>query len=243
MAVAGEWVEHLEELRRRIIAVLVVFMAAALCAFVFSDRMAAFLLAPVSDLGVQLYTFNPAGKFSAYLHLSVWMGILVSLPFALLQAGFFVWPALREKERRWTLAALAAIPALFLSGAGAAYHFLAPVVLKFFLDFGASDGIAPMWGFREYLAMLFSLMAAAGLLLETPLLLLAAFAAGIVSPEKAARARPYIVLLIFLLAALCTPPDVVSQIALGVPLYLLFELTLFAGRFLRWRRQDGMAQD
>ena len=100
-----------------------------------------------------------------------------------------------------------------------------------------------MWGFREYLAMLFSLMAAAGLLLETPLLLLAAFAAGIVSPEKAARARPYIVLLIFLLAALCTPPDVVSQIALGVPLYLLFELTLFAGRFLRWRRQDGMAQD
>lgn len=226
------WTEHLEELRRRIIAVLFVFAAASAAAFVFSERIAAFLTAPVSDMGAVLYTFNPAEKFTAYLHLSVWTGLVAASPFLLLQAGLFLWPALRKKERRFTLAALAAVPALFLTGSGMAYRFLSPVVMKFFLGFGAADGIQPLWGFREYLSVLYSLMIAAGLLLETPLLLLAAFAAGIITPKKAARLRPYIIFLIFLAAAVFTPPDIISQVALGVPLYLLFELTLFAGRFV-----------
>jgi sec-independent protein translocase protein TatC len=229
----SEWTEHLEELRGRIIAVLGVFAGASCLAFVFSDKVAAFLLAPVSDLGVKLYTFNPAEKFVAYLNLSVWTGAAASTPFFLLQTGLFLWPALRGRERPYTLAAIMAVPALFLAGAGAAYRFLSPVALKFFLSFGSFDGIQPLWGFREYLGVLYALMFAAGLLLEAPLLLLLAFAAGIITPKTVARFRPHIIVLIFLAAAICTPPDVVSQIALGVPLYLLFELTLFMGRFLR----------
>jgi sec-independent protein translocase protein TatC len=225
----GEWIEHLEELRRRIIAVLAVFAVTALGAFAFSGSIAAFLMGPVSDLDVKLYTFNPAEKFMAYLHLAVWTGALVSAPFCLLQVGLFLWPALRGKERVFAPAALIAVPALFIAGAAAAYRFLSPVVLRFFLGFAASDGIQPLWGFREYLAMLYALMLAFGLLLQTPLLLLFAFALGIVTPRQAAHGRPYIIFLIFLAAAICTPPDVVSQVALGVPLYLLFELTLFAG--------------
>jgi sec-independent protein translocase protein TatC len=231
-----EWTEHLEELRRRITAVLAVFSAAALGAFAFSGHIAAFLTGPVSDLGVRLYTFNPAEKFMAYLHLALWTGALVSAPFCLLQAGLFVWPALRGRERSFTLATLIAIPALFIAGAAAAYRFLSPVVLRFFLGFGASDGIQPLWGFREYLAMLYALMLAFGLLLQTPLLLLFAFAVGIVTPRQAARARPYIIFLIFLAAGICTPPDVISQVALGVPLYLLFELTLFIGRLFHGKK-------
>jgi sec-independent protein translocase protein TatC len=232
-----EWTEHLEELRRRVIAVLAVFTVAALGAFAFSGRIAAFLTGPVSDLGVQLYTFNPAEKFMAYLHLAVWTGALVSAPFCLLQAGLFVWPALRGRERSFTLAALIAVPALFIAGAAAAYRFLSPVVLRFFLRFAASDGIRPIWGFREYLALLYALMLAFGLLLQTPLLLLFAFALGLVTPRQAARARPCIIFLIFLAAAICTPPDLISQVALGVPLYLLFELTLFIGRLFHPREK------
>jgi sec-independent protein translocase protein TatC len=78
--------------------------------------------------------------------------------------------------------------------------------------------------------MLFALMLAAGLLLQTPLLLLFAFALGITTPKTVARFRPHIILLIFLAAAFCTPPDVISQVALGVPLYLLCEITLIVGR-------------
>jgi sec-independent protein translocase protein TatC len=229
----SEWTEHLEELRGRIIAVLVVFTGASCLAFVFSDKVAAFLLAPVSGFDVRLYTFNPAEKFVAYLNLSIWTGAVASTPFFLLQLGLFVWPALRGRERPYTLGAIIAVPVLFLAGAGAAYRFLSPVVLKFFLNFGSFDGIQPLWGFKEYLGVLYALMLAAGLVLEAPLLLLLTFAAGITRPETVARFRPLIIFLIFLAAAICTPPDVVSQVALGVPLYLLFELTLFLGRFLR----------
>jgi sec-independent protein translocase protein TatC len=234
---ADEWTEHLEELRRRIIAVLTVFTLAALGAFAFSGRIAAFLTGPVSDLGVRLYTFNPAEKFTAYLHLAFWTGALISAPFCLLQAGLFLWPALRGRERSFTLAALIAVPALFIAGAAGAYHFLSPVVLRFFLRFGASDNIQPLWGFREYLALLYALMLAFGFLLQTPLVLLFVFAAGIITPQQVARVRPHIIFLIFLVAAICTPPDVISQVALGIPLYLLFELTLFAGRFLQPRQK------
>ncbi|MDR0374653.1 MAG: twin-arginine translocase subunit TatC [Treponema sp.] len=229
----GEWAEHLEELRRRIIAALVVFTAAASVSFAFSGDIAAFLTGPVSDLGVKLYTFNPAEKFMAYVHLSVWTGALVCAPFCLLQVGLFVWPALRGRERVFTPAALIAVPALFIAGAAAAYYFLSPVALRFFLRFAAADEIQPLWGFREYLGLLYALMLAFGLLLQTPLLLLFVFATGIVTPRQVARARPYIIFLIFLAAAICTPPDVISQVALGAPLYLLFELTLIAGRFFQ----------
>jgi sec-independent protein translocase protein TatC len=239
---ASEWTEHLEELRRRIIAALVVFMVAAIGAFIFSAHIAAFLTAPVADLGVKLYTFNPAEKFMAYVHLSVWTGALISTPFCILQVGVFVWPALKGRERAFTPAALIAVPLLFIAGAAAAYRFLAPVALRFFLSFGTSDGIQALWGFREYLAMLYALMLAFGILLQTPLLLLLAFATGIITPHQVARVRPHIIFLIFFVAAICTPPDVISQIALGVPLYLLFELTIFAGRFVQPKRKNTRVQ-
>jgi sec-independent protein translocase protein TatC len=229
----GEWTEHLEELRRRIIAVLAVFTAAALGSFALSGSIAVFLTGPVSDLGVKLYTFDPAEKFMAYVYLSIWTGALISAPFCLLQIGVFVRPALRGKEQIFTPVALIAVPVLFITGAAAAYYFLSPVVLRFFLHFAASDEIQPLWGFREYLSLLYALMLAFGLLLQTPLLLLFVFATGIVTPRQAARARPYIIFLIFFATAICTPPDVISQVALGVPLYLLFELTLLVGRFFQ----------
>ncbi|MDR1419743.1 MAG: twin-arginine translocase subunit TatC, partial [Treponema sp.] len=235
----SEWTEHREELRRRIIAILAVFTAVTFPAFALSEKLAAFLMAPVVALGVTLHTFNPAEKFLAYLNLAVWTGAIFSAPFCLLQIGLFVWPALKGKERKWTLAALLVVPVLFIAGSGLAYRFLSPVVLRFFLRFASGDGIQPLWGFREYLSILYALMLAAGLLLQTPLLLLFSFVLGITTPKKIARFRPHIIFLIFLVAGICTPPDVISQVALGVPLYLLFELTLFIGRFVRGREGNA----
>ncbi|MDR2444886.1 MAG: twin-arginine translocase subunit TatC [Spirochaetaceae bacterium] len=236
---ANEWAPHLEELRRRIIAALAVFVAASIPAFAFSDHIASFLMSPVYALDVRLYTFNPAEKFMAYMHLAVWTSTTFSSPFCLLQIGLFMWPALRATERRWTLAVLLAVPALFFAGAAAAYRFLAPAALRFFLRFAAADGIQPLWGFKECLSVLYTLMFAAGLLLQAPLLLLLALALGIVTPKTVSRFRPHIVIVIFLAAALCTPPDVISQIALGAPLYLLFEATLFIGRFFRLKNAES----
>jgi len=228
-----EWEEHLAELRRRIIAVLVVFFAATVTAFVFSSSIAAFLTAPLNAFQVKLYTFAPAEKFMAHLHLSAWTGAIFSAPFFCLQAGLFLWPGLRGNEYRYALSVLLVVPVLFLLGAGLCYRFMAPIVFKFFLSFGDGDGVESLWNLREYLALLFDIMIASGLLLQLPLALLALIAAGIVSAERVAHYRHHIVLLIFFLAAVFTPPDVVSQIMLAVPLYLLFEGALWLGRMFR----------
>jgi len=228
-----EWEEHLAELRRRIIAVLVVFFAATVIAFAFSSSIAAFLTAPLNAFQVKLYTFAPAEKFMAHLHLSAWTGAIFSAPFFCLQAGLFLWPGLRGNEHRYALAVLFVIPILFLLGAGLCYRFMAPIVFGFFLSFGAGDGVESLWNLREYLALLFNIMIATGLLLQLPLALLVLIAAGIVSAERVAHYRRHIILLIFFLAALFTPPDVISQVMLAVPIYLMFEGALWLGRMLR----------
>ena len=227
------WEEHLAELRRRIIAVLVVFFVAAVVAFVFSSRIAAFLTTPLDAFHVKLYTFAPAERFMAYLHLSAWTGAVFTAPFFFLQAGLFLWPGLRGSEFRCALVVLFVVPVLFLLGAGLCYRFMAPFVFGFFLSFGSGDGIESLWNLREYLSLLFDLMIAAGLLLQFPLALLALIVAGVVSVERIARYRRHVILLIFFLGAVFTPPDVVSQVMLAVPLYLLFEGTLWLGRILR----------
>jgi sec-independent protein translocase protein TatC len=145
----------------------------------------------------------------------------------------FIWPGLKGRERTCARFALVAVPALFAAGSAVAYRFFAPAVLNFFLSFGSGDGVEALWSFKEYLSLLAGLMLAVGIALQMPLVMLALFALGIASPRKVASARPYIVLLIFLLAAILTPPDVTSQVMLGAPLYLLFEATLFAGKIIR----------
>lgn len=225
-----DWTGHLEELRRRIIKVLVALVLATGLAFACSSLLAGFLTVPVSSLGVKLYAFGPTDKFMAHLHISLLAGLAATLPYLLLQAGLFLWPGLIGDERRHALLALTAAPLLFFFGAGAAYRFVAPPAMRFFLWFAAGDGVEPLWGLKEYLSLLSSLMLAFGLLLQLPLLMMALFALGVVSPAQVAAARAPIVLLIFLLAAVATPPDVATQLMLGVPLYLIFEFTLFVGK-------------
>jgi len=226
-------VPHVAELRRRIIAVLVVFLIFTAIAFSLSSYLVSFLLSPLTRFEIELYTFAPAEKFMAYLHLSFWTGTIFTLPFFCLQTALFIWPGLRGSEKRYACLTLFIVPVLFMLGAALCYHFLAPIALNFFLFFAEGDGMVPLWGFRQYLSLLFGLMLAGGLLLQGPFALLVLMAAGVVSYKSVARFRPHIILLIFLLAALLTPPDVISQIMLGVPLYLLFEGTLFLGRIFR----------
>ncbi|MDR3279869.1 MAG: twin-arginine translocase subunit TatC [Synergistaceae bacterium] len=232
----GEWEEHLEELRRRIISVLAVFFAATVISFVFSEGIASFFTDPVSHLGARLYSFSPAEKLMAYLHISALSGAVFTAPFFILQTALFIWPALKGAEKTWARFALFSVPFLFLAGMAASYSFLAPKAISFFLSFASSDGVEPLWSFREYLSLLISLMLAAGVSLQMPLVMLILFALGALDPRMVAKSRSYIVLLIFFLAALITPPDVISQIMFGVPLYLLFEATLFLGRIIAKKR-------
>ncbi len=236
---SGEYTEHLEVLRRKILSVLLFFFFSAVLLFLFSEHTAAFLLAPLEGLGVSLYYFRPYEKLLTYMRLAFWGGIVLASPLALVQCCLFVWPALRRNEAKYLLIGGGVVPVLFAAGAAFAYRVMAPLALRFFLSFSEGDNILPLWGFGEYASFLFSLLLAAGVFFQVPLLLLALLLLGIVSLDSVVRLRPWIILLIGLAAALLTPPDVVSQVLLGVPMYLLFELTLFAARLILRRRRDG----
>ena len=233
------YADHLEVLRGKIISVLAFFCVSAVLLFSFAEATAAFLLAPLEGLGVSLYYFRPYEKLLTYMRLAFWGGMVLSAPLALVQGWLFVRPALRRNEAKYLLIGGGVVPVLFAAGAAFAYRVMAPLALRFFLSFSEGDNILPLWGFGEYAYFLFSLLLAAGVFFQVPLLLLALLLLGIVSLDSVVRLRPWIILLIGLAAALLTPPDVVSQVLLGVPMYLLFELTLFAARLILRRRRDG----
>jgi sec-independent protein translocase protein TatC len=165
--------------------------------------------------------------------------MVLTAPLALVQGWLFIRPALRRNEAKYLLIGGGIVPVLFAAGAAFAYRVIAPLALRFFLAFGEGDSILPLWGFGEYASFLFSLLLASGLVFQAPLLLLALLLSGAVSLRTITRLSPWIILFIGLAAALLTPPDVVSQILLGVPLYLLFELTLAVARIVMGRRDDS----
>ena len=224
--------DHLEELRRRILGVLLFFLAAFVLLFFLSRHLAAFLQAPIQGLGVSLYYFKPYDKFLAYMRLSFWAAILFSAPLAILQAIFFIYPALRKEETRDFLPAAIATPLLFFAGSAFAYSAISPLALRFFLFFSAGDNILPLWGFADYLSFLFTLMVAAGSVFLLPVFLLFLIGTGLVKTRTLSRLRSWIIMAIAIAAAVLTPPDVVSQALLGIPLYLLFEGTLLVGRLM-----------
>ena len=228
----GDFTDHLEELRGRMLIVLSFFLAAFLFLFFFSGKLVGFLQAPLEGLGLSLYYFKPYEKFMTYMRIAFWGGVVLSLPLCILQASFFVYPALRKNEVRFFLFAILAAPLLFAAGSAFAYRAIAPLAFRFFLSFSPGDNVLPFWGFGEYTSFLFTLMVAAGLVFLLPLLLLILVGTGLVSTRTLSRLRPWIIMAIALAAALLTPPDVVSQILLGVPLYLLFEGSLLLGKFL-----------
>jgi sec-independent protein translocase protein TatC len=164
---------------------------------------------------------------------------VLTAPLALVQGWLFIRPALRRNEAKYLLIGGGIVPVLFAAGAAFAYRVIAPLALRFFLAFGEGANILPLWGFGESASFGFSLLLASGLVFQAPLLLLALLLSGAVSLRTITRRRPWIILCIGPAAALLTPPAGVSQILLGVPLYLLFELTLAVARIVMGRRDDS----
>jgi sec-independent protein translocase protein TatC len=228
----GDFTSHLEELRGRMLVVLSFFLAAFLFLFFFSGKLVGFLQAPLEGLGLSLYYFKPYEKFLTYMKISFWGGALLSLPLAIVQASLFVYPALKKEEVKFFLLAVVAAPLLFAVGSGFAYRVVAPMAFRFFLSFSPGDNVLPFWGFGDYVSFLFALMVSSGIVFLLPLVLLLLIGTGLVSTRTLSRLRPWVIMAIALAAALLTPPDVVSQILLGVPLYLLFEGSLLLGRLL-----------
>ncbi len=231
----GFW-GHVIELRRRFIIYVCAFILLSLLAYVFSDDIYAFLVAPLADQVIEgegrrlIYT-GLAEAFLTYLKLAFYVGFLASLPVALYQIWRFIAPGLYKEERRAILPFFLFSPVLFAAGIVMAYEVILPIAWNFFMSFeqpAQSGGLPIVLEARvgEYLSMTLTLLMAFGFAFQLPVILSILSRLNIIDASQLKRWRKYAVLLCLVCAAFLTPPDIISQVALAVPMYVLYEVSI-----------------
>ncbi len=228
-------IEHLKELRARLLRWALVFFILFVLAFWQAERVFAWLAHPmVEALGAhgKLVFIAPHEAFFTYLRVAMFAAFFGSFPLLLAEIWGFVVPGLYAHERKWFTPLLFIGALLFYLGAAFAYFGVFPFAFRFFFGF-ATEGIAALPSLKESLSLMMRLLIAFGIAFEVPLALFVLVRFGVVSAEALARQRGYVVLALFVLAAVLTPPDVVTQFMLALPMWLLFELSLLAARIGR----------
>jgi sec-independent protein translocase protein TatC len=218
--------DHLEELRARLILALAGVAAGAVICLFFGPKIIAFIQKPYNELmpGRPLTTLAPADAFVGYMKVVLISGLIVSSPWVFYQLWMFVSAGLYPREKRYVRFAVPFSAALFIAGTLFFIYVIAPISLVFFLKFGEFINVSPNWTFQKYVSFITILMLVFGLGFQTPIAIFFLSKTSLVSIAALRRSRKYVLLGVFVVAAVATPPDVISQITLAVPLYLLFEL-------------------
>lgn len=227
-------VEHLTELRNRIIYMAAVFVAAVLLSYNFSEILVTDMIGIVPD--ISFVFISPAELLLSYIKIAVIIGLSVASPFLIMQIWLFVSPGLEKKERRTMMFSLLFGGVFFILGAVFAYVVVLPLVLEFFMGFQV-EGIEEMISFSSYLSLIVNTVLSFGLIFELPSIMVIMVRFGIVKVRFLRKNRKYIILVIFVVAAVLTPPDIISQTLLALPMILLFELGIFLSRIVE-RKKD-----
>ena len=238
--------DHLIELRTRLVRALLALAVGFAGCLYFADEILAILVQPLKDAfpegqGQLIFTKLPE-VFFVELKVALFAGFMVSFPVIANQLWAFVAPGLYAREKKAFLPFLFATPVLFTAGASLAYFVVMPVAFTFFLGFGGMTGgldIQALPSAGDYLSLVMQFILAFGLTFLLPVLLLLLHRAGIVSRDQMVAARRYVIVGIFIIAAVVTPPDPGSQLVLAIPLWLLFEISLVLMRL----QEKAVAED
>jgi sec-independent protein translocase protein TatC len=225
------FLEHLEELRWRLIYALIGVVAGMILCGVFIDFLInAVLLKPARVAGADLQNLRPFGQIFLYFQVALIGGIIISVPNIFYQLWKFIAPALRKSERRHVMAIVIFSSVCFLAGIVFAYFVMLPMSLKFAAQFG-SEAIKNEFAIDEYMSIIISVMLAAGFVFELPMISFFLSKLGILTPAFMRRYRKHAIIMILILAAFLTPgTDPVSQAVLAVPLVLLYEISIFISK-------------
>ena len=243
-------IEHLIELRRRLIwSIVALGLTTALC-FIFRFEMWDLLSQPLlrADPLATVQSLSPQETFLTVMNLSVWGGFFLSFPIIAVQLWLFVAPGLYKNEQAAFLPFLIATPFLFILGAALAYFLVIPLALNFLIQFAENTSlgggvlIENENRFSEYVGFIKVMLLAFGASFELPVLLTLLGRVGIVSADGLARARKYAIVGIAAGAAVITPPDVMSQFLLGIPVYMLYEISIWLVRAFERRRAAEEAE-
>jgi sec-independent protein translocase protein TatC len=223
-------VEHLDELRTRLIVSLVFLAVVAALCFWQNHALLDIANAPLPD-DVEPITLSPTEPFMTTLTVVLYASILIALPFILYQAYAFVLPALSPHEKRTMVPLLVLVPVLFIAGVVFAYFVVIPAAIKFLLNFN-DDQFSVQIRAREYYSFVGMTLASVGLLFQIPVGILAITRLGVITPQQLAKNRRYAILVCAILAMLLPGTDPVTMLVSMAPLVLLFELSLLLARWL-----------
>ncbi|MEL6504699.1 MAG: twin-arginine translocase subunit TatC [Pseudomonadota bacterium] len=251
-ASAAPLVEHLIELRQRLIKALIAVAIVFVVAFIFADQIFQILVIPYEraageDQKLQLIFTAPQEYFFAQLKIALFTALFMAFPVIASQIYKFVAPGLYKNERQAFLPFLVATPILFFLGASLVFFVVMPLAMTFFLSMqltgpDVTTSIELLPKVSEYLGLIMTLIFAFGLVFQMPVVITLLARAGLVSEAGLKSKRKYAIVLTFVAAAVLTPPDPVSQIGLAVPTLLLYELSIYATRLIERKRAEQEAE-
>ena len=225
-------VEHLIELRNRLLKIVVLVLALTVCLLPFANDIYTFVAQPLMQYlpdGTSMIATEVASPFLTPFKLTLVVAVILSMPVILYQMWAFVAPGLYRQEKRLMLPLLISSIVLFYAGMAFAYFVVFPLVFGFFTSVGP-ENVAVMTDISRYLDFVLKLFFAFGIAFEIPIATVIFISLGMISPRTLASKRPYVLVGCFVLGMVLTPPDVISQTLLAVPMWMLFELGLVLGR-------------
>ena len=246
----SSFVEHLTELRSRLVKSIVYLFVFFIVCYFFAENIYSFLIAPyaeaVKDDEIERRMIFTAlhETFVTYLKVAFFAAMFVTSPIILTQIWKFVAPGLYKNEKRTLLPYLVATPILFLFGGMLVYYLIMPLAIKFFLTFETSTQFNNLpiqleAKVNEYLSLIMRLIFAFGISFQLPVLLSLLARVGFVDSEYLKKRRKYVIVIIFAVAAVLTPPDPITQIGLGIPLLILYELSILSVILIEKKKNDA----
>jgi sec-independent protein translocase protein TatC len=261
------FLQHLEELRWHIIKSIVAIIVLAVVAFIFQSSLVdTVLMAPknpsfvtnrafayfadkmhspslrINDKPFDVISINMSGQFSTSIWLALISGLILAFPYVIYEFWKFLSPALYEKERRYARWAVFAISGLFFIGVLFGYFLIVPLSIHFLGSYQISEAIKNTINLNSYFSTIASVTLAAGLVFELPVVIFFLSKIGIVTPQFLRKYRKHAIIVILIVAAIITPPDIFSQILVSIPLWVLYEVGIFISAGIQRQKEKEVTE-
>ena len=239
----GTLLSHLVELRSRLFKIFLSVFIIFVALLPFAQKIFNFAAEPLINVvpGGQLIALSPVSPLTATIMLAFYISLFLAMPVILYQVWAFVAPGLYKKERHFAFPLLGTSIVLFYAGIAFAYFVVFPLVFGFVSSF-TPDKVEYQPDMAEYVSFIMMVVLVFGLAFETPIATVLTVWTGLTTPEKLGKARPYVFLGAFIVGMLLTPPDVISQTILAIPVYLLYELGIIMSRIFRSQPEEAVEE-